>query len=413
MEISVGKLDASTGEALAGAVLRLVDSRGNTVEEWTSDGSTHTFTAELREGETCQLVEVSAPDGYGIAGNQTFTAEEGASVSLTMEDPKHEVEEEKEVFISVTKTLIYDNGQSESRIGAENETFYVALYSDPECTQRVSEIQTLSYQHTDSATVTFAGLEAEAKYYVSECDAAGTAIVTGMVGDDTLFYADYAEGNEAVAENGGETVAVAFVNEFYALPRGFYKEAELTITKKLLGVDGDALADNAVFYAGIFADAAYTTLSDQVSYNIVELNMSGRSEVSAVVYVALDQDEPVTLYVTEVDEDGNPVAEMADFMYTVSVDNSAVTVSEAAQSAVVTITNQEIEVTEEESEETTESASEAEMTEKSTEKTTEKSTEASSVKTSDDIPITPYLALMLAAFAMLLTGGVYRRRGKR
>ncbi|MCD8348589.1 MAG: hypothetical protein LUD16_11735 [Lachnospiraceae bacterium] len=408
MTVSVSKLDESTGEPLAGAVLRVVDSDGRIVEEWTSDGSAHTFTASLREGETCQLIEVSAPEGYGIAGNQSFTAVDGGTAELTMSDPKHEVEEEKEVAVSVTKTLIYANGEAvQSRIGAVNETFYVALYSDESCTQRVSGILALNYSYADASTVTFTGLDAGETYYVSECDANGNAIVTGTVSDNTLFYADFENGNAVMVEEGGESAALGFENEFYSLPSEFYMEAELTITKRLLGADGQALSDDAVFYAGVFADPDYTTLSDKVTYNIVELDMAGRSEVSVSVYVALDESEPVTLYITEVDEDGNPVAEDTDFLYTVSVDNSSVTVSESVMSASVTITNQKIETGYEEqssggsSAETNGSANAA------------AETETASVKTGDDTPLGRYGSLLLAAVVLLLGSGAYRRRDRK
>jgi len=401
MTISVSKVDADTGEPLAGALLRVVDSDGTILDEWTSDGSAHTFTASLREGETCQLIEVSAPEGYAIADSQSFIAEDGGTAKLTMADPEHEVDADKAVTVSVTKTLIYQDGQAvQRRLGAVNETFYVALYSDESYTQRVSGIMALNYTHSDSSTVQFTGLDAGETYYVSECDANGNAIVTGTVSDDTVFYAEYENGNAAAVAEGGGSAVVDFVNEFYTMPSGFYREAELTITKKLQDADGQAISGSEVFYAGIFADPDYKTLSDKVEYNIIELDMAGHSEVSVAVYVALDEGEPVTLYITEVDEDGNPIAADSDFQYTMSADQSSVTVSETVLSANVTLTNRE------KADGSTPSGS-------TTETTNATETESTSVKTGDDTPLNLYWILLLAAMILLIGGGAYRRRSRR
>ena len=171
------------------------------------------------------------------------------------------------------------------------------------------------------------------------------------------------------------------------IPDGFYKEGILTITKKLLGSDKKAKNSNEVFYAGIFSDAAYTQLSGDVSENIVALDLAGGSEAEAEVFVAIAPGGSQTLYVTEVDANGKPVAGAAGFKYTVQVDKTSVTLSEANAEAHVTITNTETET----------------ETESETKKTT-------SVKTGDDTPIAPYMALMLASMAMLAAEFICRRK---
>ena len=89
-------------------------------------------------------------------------------------------------------------------------------------------------------------------------------------------------------------------------PDGFYKQGQLTITKKVLGADGGTRNSNEVFYAGIFDDAAHTQLSQQVEQNIIKLDMDGGYEVSEIINVGLAQSgAKVTLYVTETDSNGN------------------------------------------------------------------------------------------------------------
>lgn len=60
----------NTGNPLAGATLQVIDSLGNVVDEWVSDGTPHT--SMLPEGEYT-LHEVSAPVGYKVAEDQSFS----------------------------------------------------------------------------------------------------------------------------------------------------------------------------------------------------------------------------------------------------------------------------------------------------------------------------------------------------
>lgn len=58
------------GNPLSGAVLQILDSEGNVVDEWTSDGTEHE--SLLPEGDYI-LHEVSAPEGYKLASDKAFT----------------------------------------------------------------------------------------------------------------------------------------------------------------------------------------------------------------------------------------------------------------------------------------------------------------------------------------------------
>ena len=50
--------------------MQLIDSEGNVVDEWTSDGTNHVVT-ELPVGKYV-LKEIAAPDGYVIATDISF-----------------------------------------------------------------------------------------------------------------------------------------------------------------------------------------------------------------------------------------------------------------------------------------------------------------------------------------------------
>ncbi|MCD8120378.1 MAG: Cna B-type domain-containing protein [Lachnospiraceae bacterium] len=72
------KTDAA-GNALAGAVLRIVDAKENTVAEWTTDGTAHVVYG-LAAGSYI-LTEASAPDGYLRAAAVSFTVGEDGKLA--------------------------------------------------------------------------------------------------------------------------------------------------------------------------------------------------------------------------------------------------------------------------------------------------------------------------------------------
>jgi hypothetical protein len=144
-------------------------------------------------------------------------------------------------------------------------------------------------------------------------------------------------------------------------------------------------------------------LSDQVSTNILALQLNGVSEVSGTVGVALSESEAIHLYVTEVDANGTPVAQNADFAYEVTVSGSEVTMDYDNTSAAVTITNQMKPDETSETEKPKSKKKKSKTTEEETETTTESQTTTTSPKTGDTTPIASYLLLMaMAAISMLI-----------
>ncbi len=401
--VSFDKRDADSGIAVKGAVLRVVDMDGRKIDEWTSNGEPHTISGILEGGADYRLIEVKAPDGYQIAEDIIFNVDaQSVSEPIVMKDEKKE-EHAEHGAVKVTKKLTL-NGES---IGAVDQTFYVALYEDEECTKRVTEIMPVTFQHASESEVIFDDLEVGKTYYVGECDSNGDVIYSGIVGSDTVFMPTFANGNAAKAEKNNDTAEVEFCNELFSIPSGFYKECELVVTKKVLGSDGNAKESSETFYAGIFADAACTVLTDRALQNVVALNMGGGAQVSQSVTVEYVPGQEVTLYVAEVDADGNLVEGSEGFLYSISYDAQSVTYHDNQLKNAVTITNAEMEeaVTEIETE------TEEEETEKATEKTTEKTTEKQVAKTGDQTSIMRYLILLGAAGAVLLV--YYRRRRMR
>ena len=413
--VKVSKVDISDGEELEGAHIQIIDQDGNVVDEWDSTKEAHVI-EKLKTGKTYTLRETVAPDGYLLTSDTTFVLKEDGTVdaektTAVSKDGVLLVQDKlaTSASIAVTKKLTYI-GES---LAAKDQTFYVALYSDKECTQRVSDVKALVFKNADASTVVFSeNIKAGKTYYIAECTQDGTAQTIGALADGTVYEAVFGNGNSTTVTEVNGTTTVSFENVFSSFPPdGFYKQGQLTITKKVLGADGGTRNSNEVFYAGIFDDAAHTQLSQQVEQNIIKLDMDGGYEVSETINVGLAQSgAKVTLYVTETDSNGKPIAGSEGFGYKVTVSADSVTLDETNMTAEVVITNQEESTV---TETPTPTPSSDGGNSGGSEDHSGGYGGGKSPKTGDDTPIGTYLMLLLAAAMLAAETERRRRRNKR
>lgn len=305
------------GKELAGAKFEIAGVQEDGVEiekiEWISDGTSKTIS--LKPG-TYTLEETAAPDGYSTIQNKvTFTVDkdgkvivtESAKITVNGKEISEVSTEENEITvkdtlkgssITVTKNLVHQ------ALSAIDATFYVALCNDEACTERVSEVKAIEFKNASASTVSFTDVQVGKTYYVAECDEEGNALTSGTLAGAT-FLATFTQGNKATVEQENGSTIIYLTNEFLTIPDGFYKEGKLTITKKLLGVDGKAKKGTDKFYAGIFMDKELTELAnaDIVSANLVELDLNNASEASQTIKFGVANDETLTFYIKDWSKD--------------------------------------------------------------------------------------------------------------
>lgn len=411
--VKVSKVDIADGKELEGAHIQVIDEDENIVAEWDSTKEPHVIEG-LKTDKKYILRETVAPTGYELTNDTTFVLKADGTVdtektTTVSKDGVLLVQDKLATgqSIAVTKKLTTITGD----LRAMDQTFYVALYSDEACTQRVSDVKAIEFKNASSSTVVFnENIEVNKDYYIAECSQDGKAQSMGALADGTMYEAKFNNGNKATVKEANGTTTVYFDNVFSSIPDGYYKQGKLTITKKLLGADGNAKKSDNVFYAGIFDDADYTQLSTQVSQNIVKLDLAGGSEVSQVIKIGLDVNKTVTLYVTETDSNGKPVAGTSGFAYKVSVDGSTVTIDEANENASVTITNTENPTTTKTTKTTTEESGNESGSSASSHSM---SSSTKAPKTGDDTPIAMYVIILIAAAALIVFGFEKRRRSNR
>lgn len=348
--ISLRKVDEN-GNSLAGAKLIVKDTTGAAVSEaWVSTKAPHEITG-LAGGDYV-LSEIEAPAGYRVAADVPFTVtgmeKAGTVIDVVMADTR--IPENDKRSLTVTKHLMLDGIQAP--LSAREMTFYVALFSDEQKTQRVSDVKPLYFHDSASSSVTFDNL-GKGTYYVGETDENGTLMVSSVVDDQLVFYPEYASDKVTFAGKRSEAGSAEFTNVYLNLPpEGFYLSGEITLTKKVL-LNGKAISSNDVYYARLFSDKALT----EPASDVVALDLAGGMSASVTItnlFIGTEIGESVVYYVAETDEYGNPLNNTADLAFDVSIDNQRIVLDANNSSQEAVITNSFTEETEIETEAGTE-----------------------------------------------------------
>lgn len=183
--------------------------------------------------------------------------------------------------------------------------------------------------------------------------------------------------NQAAAD----TVIINHVD----LPSGYYMDGEVTVNKKVL-INGKAGNVDDTFYFALFLDEARTMMADA---GVQSITLDDASE-GTVVFENIPYGQ---YYLSETDKDGVPVDDA--YEYDVEISGEVVNLTSGSSEAAVTVTN---------SKEVEESESESESA---------KNQSGKSVKTGDNTPIAPIVAVFVLSaliLAALLLVIVKRKR---
>ena len=180
-----------------GAKLQVLDASGTAVDEWTTDGSSHIVAGNLKIGQKYTLHEVSAPDGYEVASDITFTVST-KDQSITMKDKESPVlkiskvdEDGKPISGAQLQILDSNNGIIDSwttdgtdhvvTAKLEKGTYKLHEVAAPNGYE-VAEDISFTYPQTDSKTITMTDKKSPAGAK-SNGDGSGRSTRSAATGD--------------------------------------------------------------------------------------------------------------------------------------------------------------------------------------------------------------------------------------
>ena len=148
--VEIIKTDLVTGEEIEGAELQVVDEDGNVIDEWTSTKEPHRVTG-LEENKNYKLIEKTAPYGYEITEEISFTV---------TEDKETQKIEMKDMPILTDIKVVKIDSQTKEII---KEKFTFGIYEDEECTKLIKELKS----NKEDGFVTFEDLR-YGTFYIKE-----------------------------------------------------------------------------------------------------------------------------------------------------------------------------------------------------------------------------------------------------
>lgn len=202
---------------------------------------------------------------------------------------------------------------------AENDIVnYVALYSDSDLSQRVTEPRAVTFKagDTTSSNAEFTALTDGTTYYIGLTDAFGEKAGTDYELSDNVVAAKAAEDEQAVLDI-----------DYTTYPDGDYSyQADISVTVQVKDVQGAAYAASDTFYAMLYQDADRT---QKVLSTPLTFAMSGTAALTQSTQVKMTKASE-TFYLAQTDANGTEITNAdPNFLYGITypdLTNQALTV---------------------------------------------------------------------------------------
>lgn len=224
--VEIVKTDLVTGEEVEGAELKVIDEDGNIIDEWTSTKEAH-IVKGLEEGKNYKLVEITAPYGFEIAEEISFTV---------TEDKETQRVEMKDMPILQSIKLVKVDANTKETI---KDKFTFGIYEDVECTKLIKEVEA----NKEDGTVLFSDLR-YGNYYIKEIKAP-----KGYVLSDKVIKVEINDKGVFIDDAKVESEDSIYTFEFENVPVDTPKTGDnsnLTLWVSLLGLSIIALVSVGV-----------------------------------------------------------------------------------------------------------------------------------------------------------------------
>ena len=150
--VAISKVELTSSDEVLGAKLQVIDSTGNVIDEWVSDGTSHIIEG-LNHNEKYTIKEIETPEGYYINEND---------FEFTLNDTK-DIQNIKVTNELVLKNIILTKKDKDLKFTITKD-FTFGLFSDKDCTKLIKEY------NGDKGIIEFTNLKV-GTYYIKETKA--------------------------------------------------------------------------------------------------------------------------------------------------------------------------------------------------------------------------------------------------
>ena len=384
LKVAVVDADA-TSTYLSGAEFVIMDEDGSLLKD--ANGNPFTFISENKviqlnldtslnladsDLQSFRLVEIKTKSGYQFTDFSeaviSISRDDDGNISLVLPEGSKYTKDGVLTFknrkeptgaagtISVTVRNYFDSDPTDEEPGTQiyatnGATYYVALFSDADKTNRVSDVKTVKIKKGyKSATVAFKKL-ISGTYYVGETDEYGNVI--GDIADPKQasddFYAEFVHNGKKTSkvvikvdeesQTAADTEVVNLNNQYFKLLPGFTYTAAFTVTKVVKDSDGSELLSNNTFYVGVYtknSSGKYAYIGKKA------IKMGGASQKTVTIELPMSASvKEKSVMVKEVDSKGNEVK--SGEAYDIKVEPGEIVLKRGdTETPSVTITNTKV-----------------------------------------------------------------------